>query len=195
MINSINWSQIDSFDEEIVKANANLYVRVITLKKNWTKLILTANDPFYTEEVINSLHFQNVAKVIFKDKTAEEIIQQLDVAQVNVRYQLLLILVENFDKLPVVVEVGKILAKTVSERPWVLNERVIFALQPIEVLKAILLSSENFNDLNIERWQNILDPTKTTKSGAFNLSIFNNPREWLPRKSFGEAIVDIYIDY
>jgi len=195
--NEVDWTKVGSLDEEVVKASPNLYIRIIVLKKDWNKLILSGNNPIYTEEVINSLRFQLVSKAIFKDKNAQEIVDLLDLAQKNVRYQLLLILVENFDKLPVAAEVGQILAKTVSERPWVFEQPAIFSLQPQDVLKRILISPYSFTRQTYQTWQQLFGQTENSDSkehkNVFVLT-FNNPREWLPRKSFGDAVVDAYIE-
>jgi hypothetical protein len=114
----ISWRQLKDLDVSTLADDAGLYIRAIFLKKDWTRLLQLSFDPLYADELLKALRVPFVRKQLFLDTTADAILTFLDTVHDLLRKQILLILVENFSKFPVAVEVGQALLATSAVRPW-----------------------------------------------------------------------------
>jgi hypothetical protein len=130
------WKNINTQSLDSLKEKPSVYVRSLVLKKEWIKLLESIQDTRLTVFIVHYLKRHFVRVNIFNEMPSEQIITFLDFSNDSIRQQMLRILIERFDLLPVSEAVGSALLSHMSEHLWAYRFfREIISLQSTAVLK------------------------------------------------------------
>jgi hypothetical protein len=135
----ISWKQLKGIDLTTIASDPAAYVRAVFLKKDWNRLLQLTFDPLYADYVVKALKVPFVRRQLFIESTADAVLSFLDEANDVVRRQTLLVLVQEFTKLPVALSVGQSLLQSMADHPWAQSlTRFVFSLQSDDFIRRFM---------------------------------------------------------
>lgn len=138
-MSDVSWSSLNNLDVTTIATDPSAYVRAVFLKKDWNHLLQLTFDVPYADEVLKALKVPFVRKQLFLDSTADSVLTFLAQVKSVIQKQVLLILVENFAKLPVALTVGHTLLQSASNYPWAQPlSNYVLSLQSEDFYRAFL---------------------------------------------------------
>lgn len=177
LMSDFTWKNLPTTDVESLSSDPSTYVRAIVVKKDWAKLLTIVQNPFYSQEVLKDLEIPFLRHNIFKSMDRDQIIQLLSQSSKVLINQFLLILIEEYDRLPVAEAVGVELYDGIHKNrkySWASeHQNAINSLLPADRLKVLLNEMVKLGDAR---------------------SSFVLPRQLFARKSFTKVVVEFYIE-
>jgi hypothetical protein len=173
----VSWRQLGDVDPSTLTNDPSLYIRALFLKKDWSHLLQVTFDPIFADEVLSSLKVPSVRKQIFRESTADTILRFLDQVNEIFRKQILTILIESFEKLPVALAVGESLLQNLNDHPWAQTfSKYVISLQSDTFLKSYLKDES-------DKYSGYLLPENVVPLRLLS-----------KRKRLGGVVVDVYIE-
>ncbi|KAH0792532.1 hypothetical protein GPJ56_003517 [Histomonas meleagridis] len=202
-MDTINWKSItkDNFNQLIDKPEA--YAHALVMFSEWNKI---------AELLMSDLsHFALIAlkkaksqREFLKTLTEEKALELMDKGTQEIQRELLVLLIKNYDQLPLSQSIGKTLLVHIDQHSWAYQySKEILSLQSNDDLKIAFsarISDKKKNKEIPELWSYLINPKyhySKTKPGKIytylNINYFVSQRILFYRKSFAKLISEVLV--